>query len=145
LTDVWELTRRGCGGALRARSGELIKSLGIPLDFLLSTAFVCTRELGESSLKAIFALKMTFDPISYVYIPTVPRSKSTKSGHRTTKNGGTASKKSQHIQPGATALVMLDSLRPSVVEAAERNGGESRVQGEVLVLVFLYETMADGW
>ena len=40
---------------------------------------------------------------------------------------------------------MLDSLRPSVVEAAERNGGESRVQGEFLVLVFLYETMADGW
>ena len=144
MTDVWELTRRGCGGALRARTGRLIRSLGNPLDFLLSTAFVCKQELGESSLKAIFALKMTFDPISYVYIPTVPRSKSTKSGHRTTKNGGTASKKSQNIQPGATAL-MYDSLRPSVVEAAERNGDKSRVQGEFLVLVFLHETKADGW
>lgn len=86
---------------------------------------------------------MTFDPISYVYIPTVPYSKSTKSDQKTTKHiGGTASKKSQYIQPGTA---VLDSLRPSIVEAAERNRGESRVQGEFLVLVFLYKTIADSW
>jgi hypothetical protein len=73
---------------------------------------------------------MTFDPISYVYVPTTPRSKSTKSDHRTTKRVGNSSKESQHVPPGATALVTLDSLGPSVGEAVDGNGDESKVQGE---------------
>jgi hypothetical protein len=76
-----------------------------------------------------FALKMTFDPISYVYVPTAPRSKRTKSGYKTTEHVGTSSKKNQHIQPSSTAL---DTLQPSVAEDADGNGDEGlRVQGEI--------------
>jgi hypothetical protein len=65
--------------------GELIRSLGNP-SFLCSPQFGCLRStaFGIKCLKAVFALKMTFDPISYVYAPTALRSKSTKSRNRTT-------------------------------------------------------------
>lgn len=73
-----------------------------------------------------FFLRMTFDPISYVYVPTVPRSKSTKSGHKIAKNLSTP-KMNQHIQPGAR---MVDTERSSV--AADGDGDvhdESRAEG----------------
>jgi hypothetical protein len=41
---------------------------------------------------ALFTLKMTFDPISYVYVPTSLRSKSTKSSHKIAKHISTSYK-----------------------------------------------------
>jgi hypothetical protein len=62
---------------------------------------VCLQPVASRAFrffKAAFALNMTFTPISYVYVLTALRSKSTKSGHKT-----------QYIRPGATTL---DALRP---------------------------------
>ncbi|OBT81135.1 hypothetical protein VE02_10294 [Pseudogymnoascus sp. 03VT05] len=70
---------------------------------------------------------MTFDPISYVYVPTVPRSKITKPGHGIAKNLNTA-RTNQHIQPGAT---MLDTERPPVAEDGDENRyNESKAEAE---------------
>lgn len=115
-----ELTCRECYGALRACIGELIRSLRNP-SFLCSPQFVCLQPAAFRAsrfFKAVFALNMTFTPISYVYVPTAPRSKSTKSGHKT-----------QHIRLGATTL---DTLRPPVAEDADGDGhDESRIQAEM--------------
>jgi hypothetical protein len=76
----------------------------------------------------VYILKMTFDPISYIYILITLCSRSTKSGHNTTKHIDSSSKKSIQIQPGAT---MLDILGPSVAEDTNRKGYyESRAEGE---------------
>ena len=73
---------------------------------------------------------MTFDPISYVYIPTTLYSKSTKSDYKTTKHIGISSRKSLYTCPGTAVLIILDSLRLSIIEASDRNREESRVQDE---------------
>lgn len=62
---------------------------------------------------------MTFDPISYVYVPTLRRSKSTKDLNTTRTN--------QQFEPGATKL---DTERPSVAEDGDGNGyGEFGAEG----------------
>lgn len=66
---------------------------------------------------------MTFDPISYVYKPTVARSRSTKSGQKTAKNISTPTT-NQRIQQGAT---MLDAKRPSVAEDGDGNGYDESI------------------
>jgi hypothetical protein len=71
---------------------------------------------------------MTFNPISYVYVPTAPRSKGSKSENKTTKHG-TASKKSQNIQSGAT---MLDISGLPVAGGVDTDRErESRILGEL--------------
>jgi hypothetical protein len=96
--------------------------------FSLLSVVVCLPPVTCSI--AVFALKMTFDPISYVYMPTAPRSKSIKSGHKieNAERVSTSSKTKQHIQPGATTL---DTQRPSVAEDTGGNGyDETRAEGE---------------
>jgi hypothetical protein len=98
--------------------------------FSLLSALVSLQAaaLRIEPFKYFNALKMTFTPISYVYAPTAPRPKRTKSGYKTTEHVGTSSKKNQHIQPSPTAL---DILQPSVAEDADGNGDEGfGVQGE---------------
>lgn len=75
---------------------------------------------------------MTFDPISYVYVPTAPRSKGPKSEHKAIKHD-TTSKKSQNIQPVAT---MPGIPRAPVAEDIDEDRElESRILREFLNLV----------
>jgi hypothetical protein len=93
--------------------------------FSLLSAVVCLQP--TTCRITAFALKMTFDPISYVYVPTAPRSKSTKSGHKIS-NVSTSSRTNEHIQARAATL---DTERLSVTEDSNGNGqDESRAAGE---------------
>ena len=104
------------------------KHVGFPALYSFCLQAAIRRIEPFKCFKAIFALKMTFDPISYVYIPTALRFKSTQSGHRTTKNGGTACKRDELMQSSAP---MLDSLQPPVAEHADGDGDdELRIEGE---------------
>jgi hypothetical protein len=94
--------------------------------FSLLSAVLCLQP--ATGRITVFAPKMTFDPISYVYVPTVSRSKSTKSGHKIAHHVSTSSRTTQHFQLGDTPL---DRLRPPVAEDADGNGhDESRAEGE---------------
>ena len=86
------------------------------------TSMVCAITAFESSFEcfnAVFALKMTFDPISYVYLPTAPRPKNTKSGLKAITYVDTSSKKNERIRPSATTL---DTVQLPVAGDADRDG-----------------------
>jgi hypothetical protein len=71
---------------------------------------------------------MTFTAISYVYAPTVPRSKCTKSHLEATKQVCTSSK-NQNKQP---LPATLDTVQPPEAEEPDGSGDvESRMQGEL--------------
>ena len=72
--------------------------------------------------KHIHALEMaTFNPISYKYVPTVPRSKSALSRPKPGRKQSSIFDKTQHAKPNGAAL---GSHRPAAaVEAADDNGG----------------------
>jgi len=96
--------------------------------FSLLPVVVCLQPATCSI--AVFALKMTFDPISYIYVPTAPRSKSIKCGHKIeiAKHVSTSSRTNEHIQAHPATL---DTERLSVTEDSNGNGqDESRAAGE---------------
>lgn len=84
---------------------------------------------------------MAFDPIHYTYVPTAPRPKSTKPGHKNTQTQVGILNENQHIKPTAVAL---DTPRPSVAATAGNSGDDwSTIRGTFCDLDYLAVAMGE--
>jgi hypothetical protein len=97
------------------------KSRGLPPFFLSSiihTVVFCSQQQAEQSntYNCIFSAEMaTFEPISYAYVPTPPRSKSTTTRHKNRPKPFSILHKNQYIKPSSIAL---EKPRPLAEAAA---------------------------